>query len=105
TLPILTQHTPTELGIEPPIGALPPKPMDQALVPMRFQPLLQPPHLPSRQAKQLGRFRLRVQSLLDDVQYLEPIPFTLTHLDPVFLLHAHSHVLLDQWPKRTFLLR
>src|SRR6516225_8424850 len=40
-----------------------------------------------------------------DMQNFESVTLTLAHLDPLSALQAHSQILLDQRPKRTFLLR
>jgi hypothetical protein len=66
---------------------------------------LQTANLPYGQAEQLRRFRLSELTLLNSVQNLESVTLSLAHLDPVSVLHAHSSVLLANWPKRTFLLR
>jgi hypothetical protein len=104
-LAILAQHPLPQLGIQLPIGRPPTESMHQTHVTTLRQTFLQAPHLPNREAEQLRRLGLSVLPFLHTMQNFESITFTLPHLDPVSTLHAHSRILLDQWPKRTFLLR
>ena len=99
------EHALAQRRIQLPIGSPSTQTVHQAAIAFLLQPSLQTPHLPNREVEQLGRFGLTVLALLHPMQHLQPITLWLTHLDPVSVLHAHSHALLAKWPKRTFLLR
>src|SRR5262249_11480187 len=103
TATIQLQHFLFEHSIMAAIGRLAAQAVHQSGITLAAPTFLQSPQLSSAQPEQFRGLGLRTLALLNVAQNPQPIPFPLTHLDPVSL-EAHFHVLLAKWLKRTFLL-